>query len=710
MATGNWGSAKFLSFGVIFNFILYRHVSYSELFRFIPIDSELKHRGYIVEFTNGHLCGATPRRATLTLTCGDTDSIDAVDEPSMCFYTLQGTINCAEKIEGYGEITCEQGFEAVEGACVNINECDNGANCGQGSCADSDGSFTCNCNAGFQLQGDYMSQTCVDIDECNTGTPCGDGGTCTNNDGAYECACDSGYELGAGPTCVNIDECSTGADCSVNGVCVDSDGDFTCNCNAGFELTGADMAKTCVDTDECSNGTANCGVGGTCDNSSGSFSCTCNAGFELTDGPTCSDIDECSAAADCGSGSCANSDGAFSCVCDAGFELAGEGIDQTCIDIDECSNGTADCGAGGSCVNSAGAFTCDCNTGFSLTDGPTCANDDECSNGTANCGSGTCSDNEGDFDCTCDAGFELEGTGLTKTCIDVDECSNGSPCGTGGACTNTSGAYTCDCSAGFEAADGPTCANIDECSTGADCGSGTCADTDGDFTCTCDAGFEVQGTGPDITKTCVDSNECADGSEANTCNTDLCINQSGSFCCAPNFLNSNENAEGEDWVDGAGNIMDIAFDSADGSLLVTNSTDGTEIGTGTIGCNAAIRILMSNSMLPEFNGVVAEDGQTIEWGMTDGLILAPWTRQDLHQAIADGTASASGDPHFKIGFANQYDICFDLSGPDGTNFNLIYDPISGLEISGSIHDFKYKQHNPNTVEHNNIFLNSHLVL
>jgi hypothetical protein len=138
--------------------------------------------------------------------------------------------------------------------------------------------------------------------------------------------------------------------------------------------------------------------------------------------------------------------------------------------------------------------------------------------------------------------------------------------------------------------------------------------------------------------------------------------------------------------------MDIAFDSADGSLVVTNSTDGTEIGTGSIGCNATVRILMSDSMLPEFSGVIAEDGQTIEWGMTDGLILAPWTRQDLHQAIADGTASASGDPHFKIGFANQYDICFDLSGPDGTNFNLIYDPISGLEISGSIRDFKYKQH------------------
>ena len=51
---------------------------------------------------------------------------------------------------------------------------------------------------------------------------------------------------------------------------------------------------------------------------------------------------------------------------------------------------------------------------------------------------------------------------------------------------------------------------------------------------------------------------------------------------------------------------------------------------------------------------------------------------------------ATGDPHFRIHFAQATDICFDMSGHDGTVFNLLHEPASGLVINGQIVDTVYK--------------------
>ena len=56
------------------------------------------------------------------------------------------------------------------------------------------------------------------------------------------------------------------------------------------------------------------------------------------------------------------------------------------------------------------------------------------------------------------------------------------------------------------------------------------------------------------------------------------------------------------------------------------------------------------------------------------------------------TGEVTGDPHFRINFNGGFDICFDVSGPDGTILNLIHEPDTGLVINGQIVDSVYKIH------------------
>ncbi|XP_055958795.1 sushi, von Willebrand factor type A, EGF and pentraxin domain-containing protein 1-like [Patella vulgata] len=74
---------------------------------------------------------------------------------------------------------------------------------------------------------------------------------------------------------------------------------------------------------------------------------------------------------------------------------------------------------------------------------PTCINIDECRSGTANCVSSTCTDTIGSFTCTCNPGYTLSSFSRTS-CNDINECSvnNG---GCDQICSNTQGSYTCSC-------------------------------------------------------------------------------------------------------------------------------------------------------------------------------------------------------------------------------------------------------------------------
>jgi formylglycine-generating enzyme required for sulfatase activity len=321
---------------------------------------------------------------------------------------------------------CATGWTGSGTTCADVDECTTNA-CGRGSCMNFPGSYGCDCEAGFEQSGG----TCQDVDEC-TAIPCGVG-SCTNTVGAYTCACPSGY-VSDGVTCVDVDECVTGnGGCDVNATCTNEPGTFVCVCNHGFDgsgllcdrnecvLDGIDCGPhgacentvgsyrcvcaagyalggpSCVDVDECA--ASPCGVG-VCTNSDGAFLCDCPAGYAF-DGRTCADVDECKGMSNCSvDATCLNATGSYECTCNEGW--TGDGfscaaircaVDERwdgsacvacgsgntspggyvtqCSDIDECSNGTANCDPNATCVNTVGAFTCTCREDFS-GDGVTC--------------------------------------------------------------------------------------------------------------------------------------------------------------------------------------------------------------------------------------------------------------------------------------------------------------------------------------------------
>ena len=93
----------------------------------------------------------------------------------------------------------------------DVNECNGDHECDH-SCANLDGSYTCSCDPGYELQSDHRSCegvnyvlvliTCIydslllpsDINECMADN----GGctqTCINIPGSYQCSCMNGYQL-----------------------------------------------------------------------------------------------------------------------------------------------------------------------------------------------------------------------------------------------------------------------------------------------------------------------------------------------------------------------------------------------------------------------------------------------------------------------------------------------------------------------------------
>ena len=84
--------------------------------------------------------------------------------------------------------------------------------------------------------------TVTDINECATNSGgCSQG--CNNTDGSFHCFCDDGYDLSDdGRTCRDINECLMDTH-NCQQVCVNTDGGFRCECDQGYQLN-ADRA-TC---------------------------------------------------------------------------------------------------------------------------------------------------------------------------------------------------------------------------------------------------------------------------------------------------------------------------------------------------------------------------------------------------------------------------------------------------------------------------------
>ncbi len=283
--------------------------------------------------------------------------------------------------------------------------------------------LVCQCPTGYtDVAGD--GSLCEETNECEDEllNTCHSDATCTNTDGSFECSCNAGFD-GDGLECTDIDECTLGSDtCDDHADCANTAGSFTCTCKDGWEGDG----ETCNDINECANADSNnCDVNATCTNIDASYTCECNTGF-LGNGESCTDINECDddELNECDVNAiCTNTPGAYTCECKDGYNDEGnQGFACSaisCNPIDQPANGTLNC-VGSNYYGDICAVTC--GNGYNLN-GPierTCqanglwsGNDNSCV--PANCGeviieNGTM---------TCPAG----GTTYPNTC--TVSCNNG---------------------------------------------------------------------------------------------------------------------------------------------------------------------------------------------------------------------------------------------------------------------------------------------
>ncbi|XP_047207239.1 latent-transforming growth factor beta-binding protein 1 isoform X3 [Girardinichthys multiradiatus] len=278
-----------------------------------------------------------------------------------------------------------------------------------------------------------------------------------------------------------VDECQINPYICGRGICYNTVESYTCHCDEGYHLN--DHQTTCVDIDECENGTV-C-PSGICFNEPGGHSCgSCPDGF-VGQGGHCMDIDECHDERVCIRGLCLNTEGSFLCQCGPGFRLSSTG-DQ-CDDVDECQEEMAPCQAVGECVNNMGSYTCTCPGGYRQIDGTSCIDVDECLEETELCSPhGTCLNTKGSYLCVCDTGFTASLD--APSCDDIDECGlNETRCGPHGYCENRLGSFQCLCDQGYqESQDGQACEDANECDLlSSVCGEAECLNVEGSFLCVC---------------------------------------------------------------------------------------------------------------------------------------------------------------------------------------------------------------------------------
>jgi hypothetical protein len=372
---------------------------------------------------------------TLLVACGDDGPVappvdagpgdsDILDDAAMEAGPADGAVNvdagtpdlgdpCPDSDgDGYTDATCggddcddaDSGrFPGATEVCDGDDEdCDDAT---LGTDTDADGFVSSACCDGLRC-GDDCDDARSDVnptasESCNGGIDDDCDGLADAADGVCV-ACPTGY-TGFDRACTDIDECAAGAPCGVGAAvgapCMNLEGTYACTCASGYEapLTGG----TCNNVDECLLGTP-CGVG-VCTDNAGSYACSCPSGYRAIGAPlvTCVDIDECAEGSDLCSdaplASCTNTAGDYACTCPSGFEGSGRGV-VGCTDIDECALGTDDCSDAPAavCMNAVGEFRCECPFGAT-------------------------GDGRGPAGCSCAPGFELVGT----SCQNVDECARG---------------------------------------------------------------------------------------------------------------------------------------------------------------------------------------------------------------------------------------------------------------------------------------------
>ncbi|XP_075792870.1 hemicentin-1 isoform X2 [Pelodiscus sinensis] len=274
--------------------------------------------------------------------------------------------------------------------------------------------------------------------------------------GDHSNQCPTGFGLtSTGPYCSDEDECAVRNPCSH--ACHNAMGTYYCSCPKG--LTIAADGRTCQDIDECALGGHTCHAAQECENIIGAYRCVvrCGIGFRRTsDGLSCQDVNECQESNSCHQ-RCFNTIGSFHCGCDPGYQLKG----RKCMDVNECRQNV--CRPDQLCKNTRGGYKCIdlCPKGMTKTENGTCIDIDECRDGTHQCRyNQICENTRGSYHCVCPRGYRSQGVG--RACLDIDECENRDACQH--ECRNTLGSYQCVCPAGYHLmANGKTCQDVDEC-------------------------------------------------------------------------------------------------------------------------------------------------------------------------------------------------------------------------------------------------------
>ena len=376
------------------------------------------------------------------------------------------------------------------GECVDEDECDFYTSC-QHSCVNTEGSFHCECNEGYELVDDGYS--CDDFNEChilNGGCEFG----CRNTNGSHQCYCYHGYGL------KNETHCDNEIQCHVLQNVENEDYQFTCHGNYNLTLTNFTCENILQASITTATSTTTIATIATTTASSG-----CPIGYLQRNTGECVDEDECDFYTNC-QHSCVNTEGSFHCGCNEGYEVADDGY--SCDDINECRVWNGGCEFG--CRNSIGSYQCYCYYGLELKNETHC--DDEIQCLVQNI------DNElyhitclGDYNITltnfncenitqitattttaapsgCPIGFLQRNTG---ECVDEDECDFYTNCQH--SCDNTEGSFHCECNEGFELTDdGYSCNDINEChEMNGECEFG-CRNTNGSHQCYCYYGLELK--------------------------------------------------------------------------------------------------------------------------------------------------------------------------------------------------------------------------
>ena len=96
-------------------------------------------------------------------------------------------------------------------------------------------------------------------------------------------------------------------------------------------------------------------------------------------------------------------------------------------------------------------------------------------------------------------------------------------------CRNLPGSFYCYCESGFTIdLDGVTCTPLVACGADKVC-SHSCIKIDGEDTCTCNSGYKLNITD---NSTCIDENECEEGTDNCDDDNGECTNTIGAFTCS----------------------------------------------------------------------------------------------------------------------------------------------------------------------------------